>query len=235
MFDFNEQVVLVTGGTGTLGSTLVRAFAQAGARTIVPDRKTGRLDTLFPELAGDERHLLAEGVDVSLAEDVAGLVETARERFDHIDILVNAVGGYQGGVLVHETSIDAWGKMMTMNARIPFIVCRAVLPLMQDRGRGTIVNVGAHNSLEGAGGEAVYSASKGAVARLTESMSKGYRDDNVRVNAVLPAAMVDADRLAADPHSGVTPSQVKDVILFLCSPLSAGIHGALIPVFGRHF
>jgi NAD(P)-dependent dehydrogenase (short-subunit alcohol dehydrogenase family) len=234
MFDFSKKVVMVSGASGNLGGAVVQAFQQAGASLIIPDRASGRMQSLFPQLAAEE-HLLLENTDVIIPEDVQWLVSKALERFGRIDILVNTIGGFRSGKMLHETSIKDWDFMMDLNARSIFTICQAVLPAMLEQQSGKIVNIGARPALEAGPTDAAYSASKSAVLRLTESMAAAYKHQGINVNAVLPAALVTEADLVQDPKAGVTPEQVAQVILFLCSPEASIIHGAAIPAFGRRF
>jgi NAD(P)-dependent dehydrogenase (short-subunit alcohol dehydrogenase family) len=163
------------------------------------------------------------------------LVQETAQRFGRIDVLVNTVGGYQGGVPLHETSLETWDFLFNLNARSVFVACRAVIPTMLKQESGKIVNIGSHSALMAQGNDAVYSAAKSAVARLTESMSADYKNRGIQVNAILPAALVSPEDLQADPTRGVTAEMVAQLILFLCSKDGSLITGALIPAYGRRF
>ena len=106
MFDFEGKVVIVTGASGNLGQAVARAFQGAGAHLVLVDRSAGRLPSLYPDLASDQAHYLAGSVDVNDAASVQGMVEKAVHRFERVDVLVSAVGGYRGGTPVHETPLD---------------------------------------------------------------------------------------------------------------------------------
>ncbi|MCB0210338.1 MAG: SDR family oxidoreductase [Anaerolineae bacterium] len=235
MFDFSNQVAIVTGGSGNLGRAVVQAFHAAGAKLVVPDRAQGRMQSLFPALHNSADHYLVEGVDVSQLGAMEQVVSDTLERFGRVDILVNTIGGYRAGMPVHETLPETWDMMLNLNARTVFYACRAAVPAMLERRHGKIVNVGSHSALVGRANEAAYSVSKSAIARLTESIAAEIKQAGVNVNAVLPAAMITSEKRQAEPHSGVTPEEVAEVILFLCSDAAAIIHGALIPAFGTRF
>jgi NAD(P)-dependent dehydrogenase (short-subunit alcohol dehydrogenase family) len=235
MFDFRDQVAIVTGGSGNLGSAAVRAFHAAGAHLVVPDRSMGKAGDLFPDLANSPNHLLVDGLDVTDAAQVAGLAQDVFNHFGRIDILVNTVGGFKAGTPLHETSLETWDFMLELNARSVFITCRAIIPFMLQGGSGKIVNIASRSALAAQGKDAAYSAAKSAVARLTESMAAEYKPRGVRVNAILPSALVSAEDLQSDPTRGVTPDAVAQVVLFLCSPAGSIIHGALIPAYGLRF
>jgi NAD(P)-dependent dehydrogenase (short-subunit alcohol dehydrogenase family) len=235
MFDFQDQVAIVTGGTGNLGSAVVRAFHAAGAHLVVPDRSTGKAGDLFPDLANSPNHLLVDGLDVTDAAQVAGLAQDVFNHFGRIDVLVNTVGGFKAGTPLHETPLETWDFMMNLNARSVFITCQALIPFMLQRGSGKIVNIATRSALAAQGKDAAYSASKSAVARLTESMAAEYKTQGIQVNAILPSALVSAEDLQSDPTRGVTPDSVAQVVLFLASPAGNIIHGALIPAYGLRF
>lgn len=228
----NSQVILVTGGSGNLGQAVVHAFEAAGARLVVPDRGTGRLAGLFPALANRPDHFLAEGFNTTEPEGLERLVQAVHARFGRIDALVNTIGGYQAGQPLHETSLETWEAMLNLNARSVFIACRVVIPGMLARGYGQIVNVAAGAALKGGANESAYSASKSAVARLTESMAAEYGRSGLRVNAVLPGTLDTPQNRAALPDADfsrwVTPAALAEVIRFLCSGTGTAINGALI-------
>ncbi len=235
MFDFIDQVVIVTGATGNLGRAVARAFQATSAHLVAVDRSTGKMAQALPELAGSGAHMLAEGIDLTDPDQMERLAKDVLARFRRIDVLVNTVGGYRAGTALHETSLETWDFMLNLNARTVFVACRAVIPAMLEQGRGKIVNIAARPALEAQGGDSAYSASKSAVARLTESMAADYKKHGIQVNAVLPSALVSAEDLLADPTCGVTPDSVAQVILALCSDACQIIHGALIPAYGQRF
>ena len=169
-YDFSGQTALVTGGGGNLGQAVAGAFYQSGARVVVADRRAD-LQSLFPAWQTDERVWMAGGVDFLDPEAVQNLVNQAVQRFQSLDILVNTVGGYRAGQPVHETPLETWDFMMDLNLRTTLHAIHAALPSMLAQGAGKIVNTAASSALKGDANSAAYSASKSAVARLTESLS----------------------------------------------------------------
>jgi NAD(P)-dependent dehydrogenase (short-subunit alcohol dehydrogenase family) len=237
MFDFSNRVVIVTGAAGNLGSAVGKAFHVAGAKLILLDHKPDRLPQLFPELADSDDHFLASPVDLTDADAVGKMVGETLERFGRIDVLVNAVGGWRGGKALHETSLDTWDFLMSLNARSMFIASRAVVPAMLEQGQGKIVNVAARAALRGLARSAAYSASKSVVVRLTESMAAELNNHGVNVNCVLPGTIDTPQNRQAMPQADhsrwVPPEAIADVILFLASEAAWAINGAAVPVYGR--
>jgi len=237
MFDFSEKVVVVTGASGNLGQAVTRAFHAAGARLVLLDRAADRLAPLFPELAGVPEALLLGGVDVSDAALVEQAVATALARFERIDVLANTVGGYRAGQPVHEISLETWDFMLNLNARVAFILSRAVTPPMLAQGSGKIVHVGARAALAGAANAAAYAASKAVLVRLVESQAEELKHAGINVNCVLPGTIDTPQNRQAMPKADysrwVAPEAIADVLLFLASEAARAIHGAAVPVYGR--
>jgi len=233
MYNFSNQVVLVTGGSGQLGEAVVRCFAAAGAHLVVADRAADRLQQLFPELSSDQ-HYLAPSVDIGDDAALDTLIQNTVKRFGKIDVLVNTVGGYKAGKPLHQTPLEDWDFNMNLNARLIFAVSKAVIPVMLQQRSGRIIHTSARSALSGGANHSAYSASKSAVCRITESMAAEYFSQGIRVNAVLPLAL-DTSRgreqqPGADYSKWVTPEALTKVIMFLASDDGTPINGALIPV-----
>lgn len=236
MFDFTDQVVVVTGAAGRLGRAVAESFLGAGARLALVDRASDRLPRLYPALGEAAEHLLVNAVDVTDADAVASMAAVVVDYFEQIDVLVNVVGGYRAGRPVHETDVATWDHMLSLNARSAFLVSRAVVPHMLESGRGKIVNVAARAALAGGKNAAAYSAAKAALVRLTESMAEELKGAGINVNCVLPGTIDTPQNREAMPkadHSRwVAPEAIADVILFLASEAARAVHGAAIPVYG---
>ena len=237
MFDFKEQVVVVTGGAGNLGAAVARAFYRAGAHVAVVDRQR---EMAVEVLSGD----VPEGeycayVAGNLMDEgsVAAMVETIMARFNRIDVLVNIAGGYRAGAPLHATPVETWDLMMNLNARTVFLMSRAIIPHMLQAGRGRIITVAARAALKGTANSGPYVASKMAVVRLTEAMAEELGREGINVNCILPGRMDTAANRAEQPTADfskwVTPESMANVILFLASDLARDINGAAVPVYGQ--
>jgi NAD(P)-dependent dehydrogenase (short-subunit alcohol dehydrogenase family) len=237
MFDFANRVVIVTGAAGNLGSAVAAAFHASGAHLILVDHNPDRLSGLFAELANSPDHMFAAPVDLTDEDAVQTMVAEALERFGHIDVLVNTVGGWRGGKPVHETSLDMLDFLFNLNTRSVFVVSHAVIPSMLDRGSGKIVNVAARAGLKGTARNGAYSAAKAAVVRLTETMAAELKNEGINVNCILPGTIDTPDNRQSMPkadHSRwVPPEAIADVILFLASDAAWTVNGAAVPVYGR--
>lgn len=235
MFDFDGQVVLITGATGALGGVVAEQFAAAGARLVLVDRQAGTMAERFPALDA-ERHLLVGEIDLTNANDVSHMAARAVDHFEHVDVLINIAGGFRAAPSLAETDLDTWALMFRLNARATFLTMRELLPHMTERGQGKVVNTAARAALEGTAGLGAYAAAKSAVIRLTESAAAEVKGDGVNVNCVLPGTIdTPANRRSmpkADHESWVPREALADVYLFLASPAARAIHGAALPVYG---
>jgi len=236
MYDFSDKVVVITGAAGNLGSAVVHAFEAQGASLALLDRKEGRLQEIFPTISGLRKHLLIGGIDMTSKESVDDAMSKAVAHHGHVDVLVNTVGGYRAGTLVHETPVETLEFLMDLNARTTLLSCQAAVPHMLNTGYGKIINIGARQGMKGLAKAGMYAMSKSAVLRLTEGLSAELKREGINVNAVLPGTIdTPANRKAmpdADHSRWVTPQAISEVILFLASDSASAVHGALIPVFG---
>lgn len=229
-----QRVVMITGAAGALGSAVTRAFADEGARLALVDRREDALEAAF----GDLPTALCLAADLTDADSVATAVARCVAQFGRLDVLINIAGGFASGARVHELAVETWDFMFDLNMRSVFLAARAVIPHMLAAGGGRIVTIGAYSALDHRKSAMTpYVVSKSAVYRLTEALAAEYRHDNINVNCILPGT-IDTERNRqdmpdADFSRWVRPAQIADVILFLCSPAAAVLHGAALPVIGR--
>ena len=231
----NGKVVVVTGGTGYLGSSVCKAFAEAGATVVAVyllDREIPYFEKVLGALGKNVTLLKANVPEAGEMDRVAKEILT---RLKRIDVLVNTVGGYMAGP-VEETSSEDFDRAIALNLRSAFLACKAVVPSMRAAKGGAIVSVSSEAALQGDEESFLYSASKSGVNRLTESLARELKSVNVRVNCVMPRIMDTPSNREAMPKANfskwVKTDQVARVIRWLCSDDAAPITGAAIPVYG---
>ena len=230
----DEEVVLVTGGTGALGSAVARVLLQQGAFVAVTYRRRQEFDDLKSAAAADGARLRGHQVDVTDEAQMSSLARALEAEFHRVDALVNTAGGYAGGSKLWGTESAVLERMLALNLRSVFVSSRAVLPIMLKRGSGCIVNVAARSAIEPPGGAGAYAASKAAALALMHSLAMDLRGTGIRANSVLPNIIDTAanrrDMPRADFTSWTKPEEIARVIVFLCSPQSKAINGAAVPV-----
>ena len=221
------RTLVITGGHGVLGRAVLEAARADGLNVAVVDHARGQ--------TAPDGVLELGGVDLTDPAAAQQAMAAVIERFGRLDALLNIAGGF-----VWQTTDDpepAWDRMFALNLKTALNACRAALPFLKQSPEGRIVNVGANGALKAAAGMGAYAASKSGVHRLTESLAEELKATSVTVNAVLPSILDTQqnrkDMPDADPAKWVQPADLARVMLFLASPESRAITGALIPVTGR--
>ncbi len=236
--NFQDKVVLVTGGTGGLGREVTMAFLEAGATIVVTYRVVEEFDVVV-SAAREIGAAAATGVsvDVTDAQAVEKVVADIVKKNGRLDILVNTVGAYAGGTNLWETDSKTYDTMLHLNLKAGFILARAVVPQMIKQNRGWIVNIASKAAFDHAAGGALYAASKAAALALMDSLAADVKPYSINVNTILPSIIDTAANRKAMPNADFSkwpkPEEIARVILFLCSEDARVIHGAAIPVYGR--
>jgi NAD(P)-dependent dehydrogenase (short-subunit alcohol dehydrogenase family) len=231
---FQGQVILVTGGTGALGSAVVRAFLQEGAEVVVTYRTPREYEALQGTVAGDRTRLRGHQVDVTHEADMLRVTASIEAQSHRLDVLVNTAGGYLGGTKLWEVEGAVLDRMLDLNLRSAFVSSRSILPILLKQGRGCIVNVAAKAAVDQPGGSGAYVASKAAALALMHSLAMDLQGTAIRVNSVLPNIIDTAANRRDMPRANfATWTKAEDiarVILFLCSDDAQAVNGTAIPV-----
>jgi NAD(P)-dependent dehydrogenase (short-subunit alcohol dehydrogenase family) len=220
----NGQVVLIAGGSGALGQTVAPVCVRAGARVITADRHP-------PTAQG--AGMTAMKADVTDEADVRRLVNDVIRETGRIDALVNLVGGFALG-RVEDTDAALWHRMLTMNLTAAFLLSKAVLPDMVERGVGRIVHVAARAAVEPFPGAAAYIVAKSGLVALIRTLSLEQAGSGVTVNGILPTTIDTAANRASMPNADtskwVKPESIAQIVVVLVSPEAGQLNGALIPI-----
>ncbi|MFZ1084735.1 MAG: SDR family NAD(P)-dependent oxidoreductase [Terracidiphilus sp.] len=234
---FLGRVVVVAGGTGGLGRAVSLAFLEEGARVFVTYRKEEEFLALKDSAALNQSFLEGRQVDVTEESSTAEFIDGIVAQHGALDVLVNTVGGYAGGVKLWDMKPTVFDQMLTLNLRSGYVLARAVLPSLLKAGRGSIVNIAAKAANDHAAGAAVYAASKAGAVALMDSLAADCLGTGVRVNSVLPSIIDTPANRQAMPNSDFLkwpkPEDIAQVVLFLSSEAAKTIHGAAVPVFGN--
>jgi NAD(P)-dependent dehydrogenase (short-subunit alcohol dehydrogenase family) len=219
--------VLVAGGTGALGQAVVTELLDSGygcAVTWVVEHERRRAEEEF----GDRAVLIHADL-----LDPAGAAEAVAE-VDGLEAVVNLVGGFSMGGLVHETDPADFARMLELNLTPAFNLARAGMPRMMDNGEGAFVGVSAQSVLKPFAGAAGYITAKAAVLAFIRALDAEYKSHGIRCNAILPSVIdTPANREAmpdADHSKWVQPAAIAKVVRFLVSSDSSPTTGAAIPV-----
>jgi len=231
-----DRVVLITGATGSLGTTVARTFAETGARLALTSRSAGGLEQLVAALRVPAERTMTVAGDATQPDQVERLIGAVEARLGGIDVLLNTVGGWRGGKRVGETPLEEWEHMMALNLHSAFHFSRQVLPRMLETGWGRIVHVSSKTAVHPRAKQVGYAVSKLALIALTETIALEVKGTGVTANVILPSTIDTPDNREmmpkADPSQWVETGQIAAMMRFLCSEAGAAINGARIPMYG---
>jgi len=237
------KVVLISGGARGMGAAESRLFAREGARVVVGDV----LDAEGAAVAGaiGEAATFVR-LDVTREDDWSRAVALAVERYGALNVLVNNAG-IGGSSRVEDTTIEAWDRVMDVNAKGVFLGTRAAIPALRRAGGGSIVNIASQLGLVGMDDSSPqYTASKGAVRLLTKTTALQYAREGIRCNSVHPGPILTpmTEQRRADPvvyqrmlsripmgRYG-TADEVALAVLYLASDESAFVTGSELVIDG---
>ncbi len=233
---FSDKSVLVAGGTGGLGHAVSLAFLEEGAKVAVTYREQKGFDVLKNAARANTSSLQGHKLDVTDEAAVKQLVERILAEQQRLDVVVNTVGGYVGGVKLWELEPKAFDQMLALNLRSGYLIARAVVPAMLKQRGGAIVNIASKAAVDHAAGAAAYAAAKAAAVAMIDSLAADLKGTGVRANSILPSIIDTEVNREAMPNVDFAqwpkPEDIARVVLFLCSDDAKLIHGAAIPVYG---
>jgi NAD(P)-dependent dehydrogenase (short-subunit alcohol dehydrogenase family) len=243
---FQDQIVLVTGGSTGIGAATALQLARAGARVII----TGRTEATLRETAARDKNILSIVADVAKPDDAARVIEQVKSKHGRLDVLVNNAGVFEIAPLP-DASRDQYRRVFDINVGGLIETTRLALPLLR-QSKGAIVNVASVVADQPFANMSIYSASKAAVLALTRAWAQELAADGVRVNAVSPGPIetpiFDAKKLGVSEQAlagmgeailGLVPSkrfgkpeEVASVIAFLAARTTTFVTGAQYHVGG---
>lgn len=240
--DLQGKTAVVTGGARGIGRAAAEAIHTAGGNVAVVDRDGATAQETAASF-GDRG--LGVAADVSLSTDVKAAISTVTARFGGIDVLVNNAG-VDAAIPILEMDEEEWDRVLSINLKSVFLVTKAVLPSMIERGGGSVVSLASIVARQGAmNGGIHYAASKGGIIAFTKTLARQMAAQNVRANAIAPG-VIDTDLIATNMAPDVRtrieaaiptgrlgmPKEIGTAIAFLASDASSYITGATLDANG---
>lgn len=246
MAQLKDKIAIVTGAAGGFGEGIARLFVAEGARVVIADLDAARAEQVAKDI-GAGAH--AVGCDVSKSADVQAAVAACVAVFGVPDIVVNNAGTTHRNQPMLDVDEATFDRVFNVNVKSIFHMTRAVVPMMRQRGGGSIINIGSTAGIRPRPGLTWYNASKGAVNLLSKSMAAELGPDQIRVNAICPVmgatglieqflGVPDTPENRAKIVAGIplgrmsTPQDVAQAALWLASDASRFITGVELPVDG---
>ena len=239
----DNKVAIVTGGNSGIGEATAKRFAAEGAQVVITARREMELLRVANEIAAAGGQCDYIPGDVTLTEDVENVVRRTIERFGRIDILVNNAGIGDRHTRTVNVTDTFWDEILDTDLKGVMRFCRAVLPHMEQAGKGSIVNVASIGGTYYCAG-AAYSSAKAGVIALTKTTAVEFGSRNITVNAIapgyiqtemtekLPQAARDAFLVNIPLKRGGLPSDVANAVCFFCTDESAYVTGQVLNVCG---
>lgn len=211
----NGRRVVVVGGTGALGSEIVRHAAASGGNVLAGSSSTNTM-------AHPDERVQWRSVNATEESSVVEFFGSARGALGSIDVVINTVGTYAGGEPVAALSVDVWDRLMSINLRSAFLVMREALRAMSGQPYGRIIQIAALSALEPSKRSAAYAVSKAGMVHLAEIAARESSGSGITIHSIAPR-IIDTpanrrDMPTADRTTWVTPSEICRVIDRLCDP-----------------
>jgi 3-oxoacyl-[acyl-carrier protein] reductase len=213
-----DKVAIVTGAGRGIGRVIALTLAHHGARLALAARSESELQSVQAEIEARAGEAAAFPTDITREPEIIALIRATIDRFGRLDILINNAGIGVFGPLA-ETSTEAWDRVMAVNARGPFMLCREAIPYLKQQEISFIINVNSVVGVKGYPNQAAYSASKHALLGMTKSLAKEVQPVGIRVHSINPGG-IDTDLIGRarpdlDRSVLMQPEEIADIVLFL--------------------
>jgi len=210
-----DRVVIITGAGQGIGRVFAKAFATAGARSVIAELNKEKAAAVFEEIMGFGGQALAVTTNVADPASIEAMIDVVEGQYGRIDILINNAGIFSTLEMrpFEQIPLDEWEQVLRVNLTGPFLCARAVLPAMRRAKWGRIINVASGAVRLGRPNYLHYIAAKAALAGMSLSMARELGPDGITVNAILPGAT-----FTEIERKTVTPAQKERIIAMQCIP-----------------
>jgi NAD(P)-dependent dehydrogenase (short-subunit alcohol dehydrogenase family) len=186
LFRLDGKIALVTGASKGIGEAMARGLAEFGARVVVSSRKREAVEEVADLFRKDGLEATGIAANMGNMEEIQGLVDRTVETYGGIDVIINNAAANPVFGPIQDTDERAFDKIIDVNLKGPFELCKHAYPVLKDRGGGSIINISSIGGVTPEKFIGIYSVSKAAIISLTRAMAQDWGSDNIRVNAICP-------------------------------------------------
>jgi NAD(P)-dependent dehydrogenase (short-subunit alcohol dehydrogenase family) len=248
LFRLDGKVALVTGASKGIGEAMARGLAEFGASVVLSSRKQEAVDSVAAEFKASDLEATGIAANMGNIDDIHALLDKTVEVYGGLDIIINNAAANPVFGPLQNTDERAFDKIIDVNLKGPFELCKQGYPLMKQRGGGSIIHISSIGGLTPEAGIGIYSVSKAAIINMTKAMAQDWGADNIRVNAICPGLIKTkfSEALWNDESSLERfvkriplgrigePGDITGLAVYLASPASAYCSGGVYMVDGGY-
>ena len=186
LFQLDGKVAIVTGASKGIGEAIARGLAEFGAKIVVSSRKQEAVDAVAETFKNDGFEAIAIAANMGNVEEAHALIDQSVDAYGGIDIIVNNAAANPVFGPIQKTEERAFDKIIDVNLKGPFELCKKAYPILKQRGGGSIIHISSIGGLTPEPGIGIYSVSKAGLINLTKAMAQDWGAENIRVNAICP-------------------------------------------------
>ena len=186
LFQLENKVAIVTGASKGIGEAMARGLAEFGAKVVISSRKRESVDAVAESFQNDGLEAIAIAANMGNVEEAQTLIDQTVDAYGGIDIIINNAAANPVFGPIQNTEERAFDKILDVNLKGPFELCKKAYPILKQRGGGSIINISSIGGLTPEPGIGIYSVSKAGLINLTKAMAQDWGADNIRVNAICP-------------------------------------------------
>jgi NAD(P)-dependent dehydrogenase (short-subunit alcohol dehydrogenase family) len=248
LFQLDGKIALVTGASKGIGEAMARGLAEFGAKVVISSRKQEAVDAVAGAFKSDGLEATGIAANMGSIEDIHMLIDKSVETYGGLDIIINNAAANPVFGPIQNTDERAFDKIIGVNLKGPFELCKKAYPVLKARGGGSIIHISSIGGLKPEAGIGIYSVSKAAIINLTQAMAQDWGADNIRVNAICPGLIKTKFSQALWDNENIlerflnhiplgragSPDDVAGLAVFLASDAAAYCTGGVYTVDGGY-
>jgi NAD(P)-dependent dehydrogenase (short-subunit alcohol dehydrogenase family) len=228
--------VIITGGTGGLGTTVVSEYIKSGAAVVTNYRSAEKMKSLEDAVGSSER-LTGIQADLTSEKEVQSFFQEYQRKYKRLDVLVHTLGGFWMGAEIADTSLQDWYSMQNLNLTSTFLCTREAFRIMKSQCSGKIFTVSSQTIDTFPGKMGAYAVSKTGVMALSRVLANEGKIYNIQVNNLVPSIIDTAENRKnmpdADFSKWVTPKDIALLLVQLSKPESRALSHTVLRVYGK--